>query len=137
PTGTPAYVAPEQITEAEVGPAADRYSFAVMAYQLITGRLPFEAKDFMKALYAHVQQRPTKASQAAPGLPKAVNDIFYRGLAKKPSSRWATCTEMVDALDLVLTGSRGLAGSDQVVPDESVLLSTARITEYKAPNWLR
>src|SRR5581483_5095471 len=55
-TGTPAYMSPEQVTGGEVGPAADRYSLAVMAYEMLAGTLPFDEAGVLEVLYAHVHR---------------------------------------------------------------------------------
>ena len=57
-TGTPAYMAPEQVTGSEVGPAADRYSLAVMAFEMLAGSLPFDEAGVLEVLYAHVHREP-------------------------------------------------------------------------------
>src|SRR5207249_2939037 len=50
-TGTPAYMAPEQVTGSKVGPAADRYSLATIAYEMLTGVIPFDGEALMELLY--------------------------------------------------------------------------------------
>src|SRR2546427_199714 len=55
-TGTPAYMSPEQVTGSEVGPAADRYSLATIAYELFTGAYPFDGEGVLEMLYAHVHR---------------------------------------------------------------------------------
>src|SRR5437879_12873285 len=57
-TGTPAYMAPEQVTGSQVGPAADRYSLATMAYEIPTGSFPFQDDSVLEMLYAHVHRDP-------------------------------------------------------------------------------
>src|SRR5438094_3474661 len=58
-TGTPAYMAPEQVSGSQVGPAADRYSLAVMAYEMLTGSLPFDEGGVLEVLYAQVHREPS------------------------------------------------------------------------------
>src|SRR5213080_1907936 len=55
-TGTPAYMAPEQVTGGQVGPAADRYSLATIAYEMLTGVIPFDGEALMELLYAQVHR---------------------------------------------------------------------------------
>jgi serine/threonine-protein kinase len=97
-TGTPAYMAPEQVTGEELGPAADRYSFAILAYQMLTGRIPFSDGGVLEVMYAQVHSAPTPPSAFNPELGPAVDTVLLRGLAKDPKARWATCGEMVAAL---------------------------------------
>jgi len=61
-TGTPAYMAPEQVTGSKVGPAADRYSLATIAYEMLTGVIPFDGEGLMELLYAQVHREPPPPS---------------------------------------------------------------------------
>jgi hypothetical protein len=104
-SGTPSYIAPEQATGGVLSGATDRYSLAVMAYRLCSGQLPFNGSAVMDVLYAHVHYSAAPASSHNPSLPPAVDAVLKKGLAKDPAQRWATCTEMVDALEAALGGS--------------------------------
>lgn len=103
-TGTPAYMAPEQATGTPVGPAADRYALATMAYQLLTGTVPFQSEGVLELLYAHVHRDPDPASSRNPELNQHVDAVLARGLAKDPAERWASCAGFVDRLEAALTG---------------------------------
>jgi serine/threonine-protein kinase len=102
-TGTPAYMAPEQVTGTRVGPAADRYALATIAYEMLTGVIPFDGEGLMELLYAHVHREPTPPSARNHSLGPRVDAVIMRGLAKDPAARWETCTAMVDALSAALT----------------------------------
>ena len=101
-TGTPAYMAPEQVTGHQVGPPADRYSLATMAYEMLTGSIPFDGEGVLELLYAHVHRDPPPPSSRNAELGGAVDAVIMRGLAKDPTARWASCTEFVDALSAAL-----------------------------------
>jgi serine/threonine protein kinase len=101
-TGTPAYMAPEQVTGHEVGPAADRYSLATIAYEMLTGSIPFEGQGVLEVLYAHVHLDPALPSSLNPELSQSVDAVVMRGLAKEPRSRWASCEAFVTALAAAL-----------------------------------
>jgi serine/threonine protein kinase len=103
-TGTPGYMAPEQVTGHEVGPAADRYSLATIAYEMLTGSIPFEGQGVLEVLYAHVHSDPTRPSSLNPELNESVDAVILRGLAKDPRSRWSSCEAFVNALDTALGG---------------------------------
>ena len=103
-TGTPAYMAPEQATGSPVGPAADRYALATVAYELLTGSVPFQAEGVLELLYAHVHREPPAASSRNPQLGPEVDAILARGLAKAPEERWSSCAELVERLEAALTG---------------------------------
>ena len=102
-TGTPAYMAPEQVTGTKVGPAADRYALATIAYEMLTGVIPFDGEGLMELLYAHVHREPTPPSARNKALGPRVDAVIMRGLAKDPAARWDSCTAMVDALTAALT----------------------------------
>ena len=101
-TGTPAYMAPEQVTGHEVGPAADRYSLATIAYEMLTGSIPFEGQGVLELLYAHVHLDPPLPSSLKSELSQSVDAVIMRGLAKEPRARWGTCEAFVNALAAAL-----------------------------------
>jgi serine/threonine protein kinase len=113
-TGTPAYMAPEQVTGHEVGPAADRYSLATIAYEMLTGSIPFEGQGVIELLYAHVHSDPTRPSSLNPQLNEKVDAVIMRGLAKEPGKRWATCEQFVNALGTAL-GTKATAGIERTI----------------------
>ena len=101
-TGTPAYMAPEQVTGSKVGPAADRYSLATIAYEMLTGFIPFDGEGLMELLYAQVHREPPPPSTRNNSLGPRVDAAIMRGLSKDPGARWGTCTAFVDALSAAL-----------------------------------
>jgi len=103
-TGTPAYMAPEQVTGHQVGPAADRYSLATMAYEMLTGVIPFDGDGVLELLYAHVHREPPAPSTRVAALTPAVDAVILRGLAKAPETRWETATAFVESLAAALAG---------------------------------
>jgi hypothetical protein len=103
-TGTPAYMAPEQVAGRNVGPASDRYSLATIAYEMLTGVIPFDGEALMELLYAQVHREPISPTARMPTLHVAVDAVIMRGLAKDPAARWPSCTAFVDALEAALKG---------------------------------
>ncbi len=101
-TGTPAYMAPEQVTGHQVGPAADRYSLATIAYEMLTGVIPFDGEALMELLYAQVHRLPPAPSSRNPALSPEVDGVLMKGLAKDPAARWESATDFVDALAAAL-----------------------------------
>ncbi len=100
--GTAAYISPEQAMGEAATAASDRYAFAVVAYELLTGSRPFEASHFAAQARAHVEDTPPPASERAPELSRAVDAVLERGLAKDPRDRWPSAEAFVDALDRAL-----------------------------------
>jgi serine/threonine-protein kinase len=98
--GTVDYVAPEQITAAhDVDSRADIYALGMMAYLMMTGRLPFKG-SVGQVVYAHLQQTPPDPHLINPALPVRAADAIVRALAKVPESRFRTAGEFAAALRL-------------------------------------
>lgn len=91
--GTPAYMAPEQIQGVSYDKAIDQYALGVMAYELLTGRQPFQAPDPLQVLFKHVGEKPEPPSRLRPDMPAEVEQIVLRMLAKAPESRFASVEE--------------------------------------------
>jgi formylglycine-generating enzyme required for sulfatase activity/serine/threonine protein kinase len=92
--GTVDYLAPEQARGQTVDGRADIYSLGVLCYQLLSGRLPFEADTPTAMIFQHAYEDPFPLSQAAPDLPPAVYEIVDRMMAKDPAKRYATCADV-------------------------------------------
>jgi serine/threonine protein kinase len=104
--GTASYIAPEQATGEGSTPASDRYALAVVAFELLTGTKPFQAEHFAAQARAHVEDDPPLASERDPSLPRGVDAVLERGMAKHPDDRWPSATELVEALDRAMGSSR-------------------------------
>ena len=104
-TGTPAYMAPEQVTGSRVGPASDRYSLATIAYEMLAGVIPFDGEGLMEILYAQVHREPPPPSSRDASLGPAVDAVVMRGLAKDPAMRWESAGAFVDALAAAVSPS--------------------------------
>ena len=114
-TGTPAYMAPEQVTGSRVGPAADRYSLATIAYEMLTGVIPFDGEALMELLYAQVHREPPPPSSRNRDLSPGADAVIMRGLAKDPEARWPACGAFVEALAEALRGDAGAQAARTVV----------------------
>ena len=99
--GTPNFMSPEQCGGQKVGPQSDQYSLGVLAFQMLSGQLPFEADDIMQVIQHHYMTPPPDLRTIREGLPEELLGIVYRVLAKKPEERFATTQEMADALEAV------------------------------------
>jgi serine/threonine-protein kinase len=97
--GTPAYMSPEQaVGERAVDGRSDIYSLGVLAYQMVTGRLPFTASNSMALLMKHVTEQPRPIAELRPETPRALRDVIERALMKTPEDRWPTAAALRNAL---------------------------------------
>jgi serine/threonine protein kinase len=100
--GTAGYLAPEQARGEPAGPASDRYALGVVAYELLTGGRPFERGSETAEAAAHIHDPIPPASERGLGLPRSIDAVFERALAKNPSERYASSTSFVEALAAAL-----------------------------------
>ena len=111
--GTPAYMAPEQAAaDPNVDHRADIYALGIVAYEMLTGRLPFSGSTPQALLAAHVTTAPMPIASLRPDLPGPLAALIMRCLAKAPGDRWANAGELVTAIDGLATPSGGMAGLD-------------------------
>ncbi|MFF5883503.1 protein kinase [Streptomyces sp. NPDC012589] len=92
--GTPQYLSPEQALGRGVDARSDLYSVGIMLFQLVTGRLPFDADSPLAIAYAHVQEEPPAASSINRSLPPAVDALIARALKKNPNERFPSAEAM-------------------------------------------
>src|SRR5436309_1369031 len=94
--GTPTYMAPEQ-WEGHAVLATDQYALAIMAYELLAGRPPFQG-GLTQMMYQHLNVQPQPPSSYASYLPADINEVILRALAKKPESRFLSISAFAQAL---------------------------------------
>ena len=104
--GTPQYMSPEQASgEREIGPASDLYSLGVVAYELLTGRLPFTGPTLQAVLVQLLTAPPAPLTASRADVPGPVNTAVIRALAKEPAARFPDCATFSSALgDAVISG---------------------------------
>ena len=104
--GTAGYLSPEQAQGDRAGPASDRYALAVVAWELLTGRRPFESESATAEAAAHVNA-PVPAISSAANLPRELDRVFERALAKDPAHRYRTSSEFAAALTSAFGAAAG------------------------------
>ncbi len=108
--GTPAYMSPEQASaDPSTDHRADIYAFGVLAYEILTGRPPFEGRTPQGLLAAHVTETPEHVTRRRATIPAALGALVMRCLEKRASDRPQTALEIVHALDAITTPSGGTA----------------------------
>jgi serine/threonine-protein kinase len=110
--GTAGYLSPEQAQGDRATPASDRYALAVVAFELLTGRRPFEAETPTAEAAAHVNA-PVPSISSRSGLPRELDPVLERALAKDPNRRYETCADFVAALRAAVADA---AGSTRALP---------------------
>ncbi|AWK10221.1 serine/threonine protein kinase [Streptomyces spongiicola] len=94
--GTPQYLSPEQALGRGVDARSDLYSVGVMLFQLLTGRLPFDAESPLAIVYAHVQEEPAAPSSVNRSVTPAMDALVARAMRKNPNERFPTAAAMRD-----------------------------------------
>ncbi|MFN8610629.1 MAG: serine/threonine-protein kinase [Vulcanimicrobiota bacterium] len=98
--GTPAYMAPEQVSASgsEVDLRTDLYSLGVVLYELLSGSPPFFSEDVHEMITQHVTQPPPPLASRVANLPRGLASVVHTLLAKKPTNRYATAERVLEAL---------------------------------------
>lgn len=97
--GSPQYFAPEQAAGKPPSPATDVYSLGVVFYEMLTGRLPFDANSSERLTELHLTTPPPPPRLHNPAIPSAVEQIVLKVLAKEPSARYRTADQFGRVLD--------------------------------------
>jgi eukaryotic-like serine/threonine-protein kinase len=113
--GTAGYLAPEQAQGDRAAPASDRYALGVVAWELLTGRRPFEADSPTAEAAAHVNA-PVPSVSSQSGLPRELDGVFEQALDKDPARRFATSADFVAALRAALANAAGTTRPLAVAP---------------------
>lgn len=92
--GTPAYMAPEQITGGSLLPATDQYALGVMLFEMVTGRRPFEVADSLTLVMKHLQEPPPRVREYKSQLPEELDAMIDRMLLKDPAKRFKSLVEV-------------------------------------------
>jgi serine/threonine-protein kinase len=99
PMGTPYYMSPEQCRGRDVDHRTDIYSFGILSYQLLTGRLPFDGEDFMDILLKQLQEPPVPPAQVEASLPAGIDKPILWMMEKDPSRRPPNLVTAVRSLE--------------------------------------
>ena len=114
--GSPEYMSPEQGRGEDLDGRADLYSLGVIAYQLVTGRLPFVERSLSALLLAHQTKQPIAPTALCPDVLPALSSVILRALAKEPGDRFQSASTMRSALQVALDMVRSPAGPSRTPP---------------------
>jgi serine/threonine-protein kinase len=124
--GTPHYFSPEQAAGEPATPASDVYAVGVILFEMLTGRLPFEADAPAALALMHIRDNPPLATDYRPDIPMPVARIIHKVLAKEPSARYRTADQLGRILQAFYDESRQATGTlparraPETVPPESL-----------------
>jgi hypothetical protein len=124
--GTAGYLAPEQAQGERAVPASDRYALAVVAWELLTGERPFQSESATAEAAAHVSA-PVPSISEHSDLPRELDPVFAKALAKDPAKRYDTAADFVAELRAALADA---AGSTRALP---LAAPVSPATEQTAP----
>ncbi|HYT63069.1 MAG TPA: protein kinase [Gemmatimonadales bacterium] len=96
--GTPEYMSPEQLSGADLDPRSDLYSAGVVLFECLTGRVPFEADTTWALVAKHLEEEPPNPRTLNADVPEALAAVILKAMAKDRERRFATASEMHDAL---------------------------------------
>ena len=117
--GTPAYMAPEQCIGKGVDHRADIYAFGVVAFHVLTGRLPFDADSGFGMMAAHVSEPPPLAHTVAADIPPAVSQVLVWLMAKDPATRPRSVGEALARLRVAASDPASVDASELAVARQS------------------
>jgi serine/threonine-protein kinase len=105
--GTASYLSPEQAQGERATASSDLYSFGVVAFELLTGRRPFEGDSIAAEAAAHVTREVPSVGDVNPNVPRELDPVFAKALAKDPMQRYTSAAEFVAALRASLDQAAG------------------------------
>jgi serine/threonine-protein kinase len=103
--GTAQYLSPEQAKGGEVDPRSDLYSLGVVLYELLTGKTPFDGETPVEIAMKHLSTAPKPPSKLRPDIPRELDMVVLRALAKNPDERYQSADEMEADLERVARGA--------------------------------
>ncbi|KIG13024.1 Serine/threonine protein kinase PrkC, regulator of stationary phase [Enhygromyxa salina] len=127
--GTAAYMAPEQATAGELDGRADMYALSCMAFEMLTGRLPFDAKHPLKMLNCHIREPAPSMRSLVPeaNIPEAVDAVILRALSKLPSERYPDMYAFASALEAIPASEAAPVHPNHAGPPPVALEATVNI----------
>ena len=105
--GSVHYFSPEHAKGGYTDSKSDLYSLGVVLYEMVTGKVPFDADTPVSVALKHMQEEPAEPITLKPELPKSLNKIIMKAMQKDPNLRYQTATEMIKDLEMSLKDTEG------------------------------
>ena len=118
--GTPEYMSPEQVEAKDIDVRSDIYSLGVVMYEMLTGRLPFEAETALAVGVKHKSETPKAPKELNPSISDALNNVILKCLEKERENRYQSALELRSELEKI---EQGLPTTDRVIPQKKPLTS--------------
>ena len=136
--GTPEYMSPEQAEGKTVDARSDIYSLGIVLYELLTGRKPYIADTPMAVIVKQMHDPLPDPKKYVRNLPKAIEQLLYKALAKEPKERYASIQEFAQALERILSGGHR-ASEEEREPERIPVVQTEDFTrdETRAPKKIK
>jgi len=133
--GTPEFMSPEQAQGKTLTAGSDIYSLAVILYEVLTGKLPFDAKNPMEFIQLHVTTKPKPINERVPGktFPPLLWTVLARAMEKKSEDRFGSASEFAAALQAVLAGATELPAPGMEGAPRPMLPSGSHAVPTPAP----
>jgi beta-lactam-binding protein with PASTA domain/tRNA A-37 threonylcarbamoyl transferase component Bud32 len=149
--GTAQYLSPEQARGAPVTASSDLYSVGIVLYEMLTGKVPFSGDSAIEIAMKHLNELPKPPSKIRPEIPRQLDHVVLRALAKAPEERYQTAEEFADDLHRVEAGlplapetSEGvtallaapmgtIGGTTQVLPGDATQIAPPRPETTRTP----
>ncbi|MEF8713278.1 MAG: serine/threonine-protein kinase [Accumulibacter sp.] len=116
--GSPAYMSPQQVKDHPLDHQADIYSLGVVMYQLLTGQLPFQARNSYDLIYQIIHSEPRRPSTLRADIPASLDAIVARAMSKKLENRYPNWAEFAHDLAQTCRGPRSNMPAEQMVDVE-------------------
>lgn len=105
--GSVHYFSPEQARGGYTDPKSDLYSLGVVMYEMLTGKVPFDADTPVSIALKHMQETAVEPKKLNPTIPESINKIIIKAMQKEPSLRYASATEMLSDLREAIKNPNG------------------------------
>ena len=108
--GSVHYFSPEHARGGYTDAKSDLYSLGVVLYEMVTGRVPFDADTPVSVALKHMQEKPVPPIELNPAIPQSLNDLILKAMEKDPNMRYSTATEVIEDLDKILKNPEAEVG---------------------------